>query len=208
MFKKHKCSKCGKGLDSKANFCSNCGLQINSNEDFGMLGKNDLDQEKQESMFGGLMGGGMLNKMINNTMKMLEKEIQKGTSEMPQAPKKNLRLMINGKEIPLNQTQTKEAPKKEIEKIKLPQNNLEKFSELPKKEPETQIRRLSDKIIYEIKLPGVKSIKDISMRYISDSIELKAMSKTNSYSKTISIGAPLVSYNFSKGILVLEFLGN
>jgi len=108
------------------------------------------------------------------------------------------------------QNQNKIMPvKRKIKTIKLPsmfsQENMKKFSSLPREEPLTNIRRLSDKMIYEISLVGVKSINDITIIKLENSIEIKAIAKDKSYFKLISISLPIINYNFSKGKLVLEF---
>lgn len=93
----------------------------------------------------------------------------------------------------------------EIEKEKLTGKKLEKFSTLPQSEPETNIRRLSDSVIYEIDLPGVKSKKDISIIKLENSIEIKAIAKEKAYFKLIPISLPIISHNLSKEKLILEF---
>lgn len=215
MFKK-KCKNCNSSISKNFDFCPSCGSSIKNQQDkeenWGMLGKNDFleSPNKEESFF----GGGILNKMLNNAMHMLEKEMQKEVKnpEINQS-KKNLQIYINGKRINLgqltnkgNNIQNKTKPKilKKQTLIKLPQNNLKDFSKLPRKEPETNIRRLSDKIIYEIKMPGINSINNISITQLENSIEIKATTKNKAYYKIIKIGLPIINYNLSKEKLILE----
>jgi len=214
MFKKKSCKKCRRKINSKYEFCPYCGdlSSENSEEDWGILGENDNTNEPKQfsnSIFGGISGG-MINKMLGSVMKMLEKEMQKEIKTTTK-PKTNLRLMINGKEINLDNLQNKDKSTnkkrqeiKEIPSKNLPQENLKKFSTLPKQEPLTNIRRLGDKVVYEINIPGVKSIKDISIIKLENSIEIKAITKEKAYSKIIPINLPIINYNLSKGKLVLE----
>ena len=214
MFKKSKCSKCGKALESKANFCSNCGSRISSNEDWGMLGKNDFAEEEISSPFEKIFsgfGGGMMNKMINQTMKMIEKEMNQNAKQMQQNPRSTMRLMINGKEIDLNNMQPKQKQIKKIKELKqkdLPFNKLENFSKLPRKEPESSVKRLQNKIIYEINLPNIKDEKDISIMKLENSIEIKAVSNKNSFFKIIKLSNPILNYSLEKGKLILMMAGN
>ncbi len=53
-------------------------------------------------------------------------------------------------------------------------------------------------------MPGVKSIKDISIRSLENSIEIKAIAKEKAYYKIIRIGIPIIRYNFDKEKLTLE----
>jgi HSP20 family molecular chaperone IbpA len=202
------------------------------NEDnWGMLGENDFIPESQANAninplagnFLGPFNGGILNKMLNNAMKMLEKEMQKemqniDPEKMQFQPKTNLQVFINGKKVNLspgqenngkiilrkNSAKQAKSPSKPVKSIKLPETKLKNFQKLPETEPETNIRRLSDRVIYEIYMPGVKSKKDISITKLENSIEIKAVTKEKAYHKIIKVGLPVINYKFSKETLVLE----
>jgi len=233
MFKKIKCKKCGEKVSKKNSFCPHCGNYLSpykksKERDWGMLGhgEGEIEDELSNSMFGGF-GGKMFGKVLNQTIKMLEKEIQKGMQEsmkqqnqnpgIPPSQKNHFELFINGKRInpenikvtqkpiqftenPIQKTQKENANKNKffpVEKVKI-------FSELPKKEPKTELRRLPDKIVYEISIPGVKSLDEVSIIKLENSIEIKAISKDKAYSKIIPINLDISSYGLSKGKLVLE----
>jgi len=211
MFKKRECRKCKRKVNDSYDFCPYCGNVLNENfkKDWGILGRDDnADFARNSNVF----GNDMISKMLGGAMRMLQKEMQKEIKNNNFKPRTNFRLMINGKEVNLNniQNQNKFKPvKKEIKTIKLPsmfsQENMKKFSSLPKEEPNTNVRRLSDKVIYEIDLEGVQLIEDISIVRLESSIEIKAIAKDKAYFKTISINFPIINYNLSKGKLVLEF---
>ena len=97
--------------------------------------------------------------------------------------------------------------KKQIKKIpgQFSKENSKRFSKLSKKEPKTNVRRLSDKVIYEIEIPKVDSLKDISIIKLENSIEIKAIGKDEAYFKRISINFPIINYIFSQERLILEF---
>jgi hypothetical protein len=86
----------------------------------------------------------------------------------------------------------------------LNEREMEKLAKLPREEPETKVRRLTDKIIYEIHLPGVKSLKNITVNKLENSIEIKAISKDRAYFKLIPIALPLIRYYLKKESLFLE----
>ena len=219
MFNKKKCRRCGEKVSDKYKFCPICGSSINKNaqdEDWGMLGESDIQQNIGDSFmmpFGGISGK-MINKMLGNMMNMLEKEMARemvrSNSNQPAKirPNTNIKLMINGKEIPLNNlNQPKLTTVKKVQKIpalEMSSDKLKKFSTLPKEEPETTIRRLANKVVYEINMPDVKSIKDISIISLENSIEIKALGKTKVYKKIIPISLPITNYNLEEGKLVLE----
>jgi hypothetical protein len=211
MFKKYNCPNCEEKINKNNSFCPNCGKQLREKgkKNYGMIGKNDSIPGKKQITQGKLFGNlneKMLNKMLGGAMKMLEKEMQKGFSEnIPnenKMPKTKVKIMFNGKELKIGQEkmQIQEKPKK----ISLPKRILKDFSKLKKIEPKTNLKRLGDTIIYEINLPKVTSIDNISVIQLENSIEVKAISKENAYSKLISIGLPITNFIFSNEKLILE----
>ncbi|MBU4308485.1 MAG: zinc-ribbon domain-containing protein [Nanoarchaeota archaeon] len=211
MFNKKKCKNCGNKSDEKNKFCSNCGFNLsresNQNEDWGLLGKDDSSEDFFGNSFFNGFTGNMLNKFLGSTMKMFEKEMQK-MQNVPRAPRTNFELFINGKRInPQNIKVTKNAVQKQParkESIELPSKKLKDFVNFPQETPKTNVRRLSDKVIYEIEIPGVKSIENVSINQIGNSIEIKAVSKDKAYFKIINIALPITNYNLEKDKLVLE----
>ena len=216
MFNKKECKRCQEKVSGKYEFCPHCGYGLKGGsrkeEDWGMLGKDDgLNDFNQfaDSMLGGI-GGKMLNKMLGSAMKMLEKEMRGEMNRVSSGPRTNVKLMINGKEINLNNLENGKPVEKQVKKTKgisgksFSSDNLKKFSKLPREEPSTNIRRLSNKVIYEINMKGVKSVEDIAITKLENSIEIKAIAKDKAYFKLISIGSPIIDYSLSKGKLVLE----
>ena len=224
MFNKKNCKKCGKKLKSEYDFCPSCGSVIKaSKKEWGMLGKDDyLEQEngfQSPNMLGGISGG-FLNKMVGSAMKMLEKELAKEMKgiENQRVPKTRMKLMINGKEINLDSNDLKRLQQGETIKAKpkdsknptkkLPINfsdkKLKEFQKLKKVEPKSEMRRLGDIVTYEIFVPGVESLEDISIINLEKGMEIKAIAKTKAYLKMIPIKLALTKYLLSKGKLTLE----
>jgi len=227
MFNRKECNKCGKKIKEDYDFCPYCGNKSDDNNNWGIIGKNDFFQEATNPLANSLFGTGAIDQMFNGVVKMLEKELRNtnpnqnlnaNNQNMPIRPKTHLQLFINGKKINLNgmkinnpenpavRKQSKK-PVKQVPSTYLSKENSQKFSKLPRQEPKTNVRRLSDKIVYEIEMPDIKSLKDISIVKLESSIEIKAIGKDKSYSKTIRIGLPIVDYYLEEGKLVLE-LGN
>ena len=212
MFGKKKCGNCNKRVNEKYSFCPYCGNSPtkNSKEDLGMLGKDDFANEFENisnALFGG-MGTKFIGKMFENIMKNIEREMQrKGQREM-RGPRTNFQLFINGQRVDGFEHSRHKKPRQKKETQKLPQNILKKFSNLPQKNPKTDVRRFSDKVVYEINMPGVKSLKDISITKLENNIEIKGISKDKAYQKMIPVNFPITDYNLSRGKLVLEFSVN
>lgn len=204
MFKKKKCQRCRNKTDEKYSFCPNCGnrFDFEDNEEWGMIGKNDFTEENLTPSF---FEGGVLGKMLGSAMKMLEKEMQKNMKNMD-SPNPNFKLMINGKEIPLNKKSKNPVKTKEKETVKLPLFSEEKrkeFQKLIREEPKTNLKRFPNKIVYEIEMPGVKSLENISVLKLENSIEIKAIGK-KAYYKIIRVSLPIISCFFEKNRLILE----
>ena len=100
-----------------------------------------------------------------------------------------------------------EAEKSEKEqkqfKKKISKKDAEKLSSLPRHEPITTVRRFSDKIVYEIDLPGVDK-KNIIINKLQNSIEIKAFSKDKAFMKLIPISLPIKKSEVKDGKLILE----
>ena len=216
MFKKRKCEKCKSKIDKNFEFCPFCGKPVikNNQNDWGMLGKMDFEGE---SMIGFPMG---LSSIFNNLVKTLRQ--MEGTETKFTSNKKSpnptktggisISISTSGNSPPkikINsmgniQKEKEETYIKNIQQMEFKSRNLKGFSSLPKVEPQTKIRRFSDKIIYEIDLPGVKLLKDISITKLENGIEIKAISKDKAYEKAISINLPIIRKNFLNEKLILE----
>ncbi len=218
MFKKRKCSKCGEKVDEQYSFCPYCGnnLSRENGEDWGMLGKNDSFFPASEIR---LPIG--LNSVFNSLMKNLSKEVDEQLNknyfpnEKPKGIKKegiSISISTFGNGPPkIKVTQLGEKPKMQVQteiKEKIKENTftpekIKKFSALKKEEPKTDVKRLSNRVIYEIELPGVKSLEDVSIIKLENSIEIKALAKSKAYIKKIP-NLPIVDYSLSEGRLILE----
>ncbi|MFH1503481.1 MAG: zinc ribbon domain-containing protein [Candidatus Diapherotrites archaeon] len=226
MFNKRNCKRCGEKINKSYSFCPSCGTPLNKKqrgEDFGMLGESDSMEDFDvfaNSLFGKI-GGGVMNKVLANAMRMLEKEMQEGMkpqnpniNKMNNIPRTKFRLMINGKEINLDNNEIVKNQKEEKIKEKKVKFNeftdeqIKKFSKLKKAEPKTSLKRIDDKILYEVELPGVESLKEISIVKLENSIEVKAITDKKAYLKRIPLNLPITNYDLSENLLVLELKGN
>jgi HSP20 family molecular chaperone IbpA len=222
MFKKKECQKCRRKIDEKYSFCPYCGNEFDSNkednDDWGMLGKDDFTSLTNEIR---LPIG--FNALFNSVMKNLNKEFSEqlsknyfqGEEKQPKKVKKDgisISISTFGDGPPkIKVTQLGEKPKLEVqeEKEKLKPNTftkekIKKLANLKREEPQTNIRRLSNRVVYELEMPGVKSLDDISIIKLENSIEIKAISKNKAYVKIIPINLPITNYNLSEGKLILE----
>ncbi len=233
MFKKKIKCGCGKKIDSKFTFCPYCGAQLKAikehEKDLKTMEKSfeeafkmpffvrlpfkklirEMDQQFRE-----------MDKVIGERKKTEKTDLKKmpvrvqgisikiETSPEGQ-PVIKLGQFVPGKKIIPLRIKPGEDKKEKEQEIKLPTKKLTKIQKvklkkLPRKEPETSVRRLTDKIIYEIILPGVKSEKDIIINKLENSIEIKAFAKDTAYLKLIPIALPIKNYYLENNKLILE----
>ncbi|MFA4953545.1 MAG: hypothetical protein WC584_04950 [Candidatus Pacearchaeota archaeon] len=233
MFNKKKCRKCGEKISKEFDYCPYCGNSLKNGEeredDWGMLGKHDI-QNPFENSFNEIKLPAGINMIFNSLMKNFEKEFKNIDKEMgreinqtknikdPQIKKSGISISISTSgnrppEIKVQQFGTPNSEFREIKRQTEPKKSIQKtfneekikrFSKLPREEPSTNVRRLSNKVVYEIDLPGVKSTEDVSIIKLENSIEIKAVAKDKAYFKLLPIKFPIIDYKISKGKLILE----
>ena len=215
------CPYCGSKEDGTSN--ENKGNYDESS--WGMLGRNDLFPTRTEielpfgfnTLFKSLMknldsqfkemGKGFGREFQEN--KKIPKEVRSGGISISISTSNNgppeIRVKSSGN-IPEFRRE-EEGIKKQLKPTSqkaLSEGSLKKFSKLPRQEPNTNVRRLSNKVVYEIDLPGVKTTNDISIIKLENSIEIKAVSKDKAYFKLIPINIPIKKYFLKEEKLILE----
>ncbi len=223
MFGKKRCRNCGEKVEDGYNYCPYCQAPLKDlfNEgDWGLLGRNDF----LEPVDGEIKLPMGLNTLFNSLMKNLNKQMKDINYEKENQGKEqrvskksggiSISISTSGNSPPEIKVRSfgnipefkkrENQLKNETKTIRLPVSDSGKFAGLPKVEPKTSIRRLSNKITYEIKMPGVKSLKDISISQLENSIEIKALANSKVFHKIIPISLPINKYDLSKGILTLE----
>jgi HSP20 family molecular chaperone IbpA len=205
---KIKCKFCGDKIDKKFHFCPHCGKNL-----------TDKAPEFFEPTF---KMGFPFDQIMKQMTKQLEKQFKETDMDLGefkmkehQMPKKmkgisisissagNGEPVIKVKNLGDNETMIAEAPKQELPAKNLSESEIEKLSRLPKEEPKTEVRRMTDKIVYEINLPGVKK-DDIMITKLHNSIEIKAFTKEKAFFKLLPISLPIMKSELKNGKLILE----
>ncbi len=213
MFNK-KCSKCNSTIKKNYDFCPFCGnnfKSIHNKEDYGILGKNDLFDEQ---IFPSV-GNSFIEKIFNQTMKMMEKQMRTMSQNINQESKRipinennpnvHMQFFVNGKRVfPQDNHPMQEQPPQKVRAIKMPEEKLKKFAILKRIEPNSTMKRFGQKLIYEFEVPGVNDLEDILINRLENSIEIKALAKDVSYSKVINVNLPILRYGLNNGNLILE----
>lgn len=208
MFSK-RCSNCGNKVKSNYEFCPYCSMNLKTEfdrDDFGFLGKNDLTNINLPSTH-----DSFIEKMFDNAMKLLErqmKNIQKDYIRENKIPHRefsnlNIQFFVNGKRIFPEKTVVHQNKPIKINN-QIIQEKFRNLLHLPKKEPKTRLKRLAGRLIYELVLPGVKSIENILINQLENSIEIKAISDKQIYHKNLKINLPVTRYALKNEILFIE----
>jgi len=191
MFKR-KCPSCAKKIEKKFSYCPYCGASFkvgDEQENFGMLGRNDSQEKIQQNL--GLPFG--MNKIINSLVNQLEKQmngINRGSEDgIPRGFK--IRIASGPQ---MNQV-VRRIPEKRIENVpKISDEENDRRASLPRREVESKVRRLSNRIIYEMKTPGVKRKRDIVLTKLVSGLEIKAYSEDKCYVKFIPLTLEVIEY--------------
>jgi len=223
-----KCAKCGKRIRKSYEFCPFCGWDSTRKEEegYGFLGTKDFEGMDVKMPFGLNMFLKPLMKELNKQMVELDKEVRREKVEDKKqgranvspnvSPNTNFSISIgmpgqkpihissSGNKAGFGIQQPQNVPRKQMILPKIADNVLEKIKKLPRKEPNTGVRRLADRIVYEIDLPGVKSVKNVNVSNLEIGIEIKAFTDKEVFVKTLELKLPLLNYYFEEERLVLE----
>jgi len=220
MFRK-KCKKCGEKTPKKNNFCANCGFDLSRNynaRDYGMIGKDDNGSiEKAPTGFNSIIG--RIVREMNKQIQELNKEINPQNKPVqPEIRNSGINISITTSEdgegrIKIQKFGDFDEVEEDDEDVfvnaEITDAKAREIAKLPKEEAKTNIRRLSDRILYEIHLPGVKTLEDIMINRLENSIEVKAFTDKKSYFKILPVTYAITRYKLLKsGKLILEMEGD
>lgn len=174
------CGYCNSKIDRRWNFCPKCGNKLRT--DF------------------------TLNELINRQMDYFKKILNMTDYDISIEPQSDNTFVVNisqgfEKETPVFDENTEinnYQDRKKIKQMKLPKNTIE---------PEVSVKKIRDKILLEMKLPGIKKEEDIELTRLNNSIELRSSNGRIGYFKILKIPAKyrLLSKHMDNEALFLEF---
>ena len=202
MFKGKKCSSCNGKIKESFSYCPSCGKsfkQVDDSKDFGMLGKTDSIHNLTEGL--NLPLG--LGKMVNSLVKQLEKQMNSMDLENCSGNPRGFKIKVS-----TGTPQTRQVIQNSPENVEISNKISNKESErrmkLEKIDAESKIRRLGDRIIYEIETSGIKSKEDVVLTKLATGIEVKAYSKDKCYVKFIPLTLEIVGYFIKQNKVFVE----
>jgi hypothetical protein len=176
-------------------------------KEFGMLGKNDaIDEEfikKNMSTRNLTLTDKMISAMVSGLMKSLENQIKDAGKTQVQNTPRGIKIQIGfpGEEL----QEQKKAQKHDFSLNKISQTQLDKMKSLPKASAKTNVKRLGDKLIYELDTPGLESIKDVFVSRLETGYEIKAISQKKVYVNSLPVNMQIKSFSLTSDKLLVEF---
>jgi hypothetical protein len=210
MFSSKKCQRCEGKLKEEYSFCPYCSLDLRNPEadmsDFGMLGRNDSVSGAPLQGGGGLgIGDSIFNSILNNVMKMMENQMKNLNNDKIDFgdSKPEITQLPNGIQIKMGHKKHthKDEPKTRV----ISEEQRERMAKLPRGQAKAEVRRLSDKVVYELNTPGVENVNDIFVSKVESGYEVKALGKKKIYFNSLQIGLPLKKYSIKDSKLTMEF---
>jgi hypothetical protein len=191
MFKK-KCSSCARKIERDYNYCPYCGDALKerkNKEDFGLLGVEDSPNLFEER--GAFPPA--IQKMVNSLMKQFENQMNGEENIQNRGLPKGFSIKIStGKPQVINQMI--EEPKIKREIIRISEEEMKRRMNLPRVEAKSNVKRLGDKIIYEISAPGIKERKEVMITKLASGLEIKAYTSDKCYVKIIPLKVEIIAY--------------
>lgn len=214
MFKR-KCPSCARKIKKDFSYCPYCGASRRgfgvSDNDFGMLGRNDSGERVQSALNGHDSGEPELklpfglNGIMNSLIKQLESQLGNMDLGDGQGMPRGVKIRV-ARGPQMNQV-VRRVPEKKVEIPKVSDEENERRASLPKVEVESKIKRLGNTIIYEIETPGVKIKGDVVLTELATGLEIKAYSKNKCYVKFIPLKVEVIQYSVEKEKVVVEIRG-
>ena len=210
--KEIKCENCNSSLSDKFNFCPYCGDslrdEIKERKEFGLLGRDDFPRAKEGNNI--MQNLGFTDKVFSSLMNQMMKSIDKEMKNVAQEESKQgarIEQLPNGIKISIGIPQQKKPKKEKAQIIKkeLTEEQMKKLSSFPRAEAKIEIKRLSDKVIYEISAPGIQSPEDVFISKLENGYEIKAIGKNKVYTNSLSIDLPIRGFSIIDKKLLVEF---
>lgn len=210
FFKKktQKCDNCRSKIDDKFSFCPYCGISFIDEEkyakDYGLLGRGEeLDNEIIPAEFSMGITDKIIGSLMNNLIKSFDKQFKQMDRNFEKA---EIKTLPNGIRIQIGPTASKKTAQKGIFEKPITEKQLEKMNSLPREKAEAKIKRLNDKVIYELNTPGIVSPQDVFISKLESGYEIKAITDKKIYVNSLPVNLPLKSLSISNNKLFVEFL--
>lgn len=202
------CAMCNSKINKKYSFCPHCGNSLSNPEDeqreFGLLGRQDAqtDEFAQQSFAApATFTDKMLGSLMNSLMKNLDRQFR-------DIEKNNQNNIPRGIQIKIGMSPAMPRKKKYSTRqvqAQITEKQMQKMSTLPRTAAKTSIKRIGDRVIYELNTPGLVSPNDVFVSKLESGYEIKALSDKKIYVNSLPVNLPIHSFAIDNGKLYVEF---
>jgi hypothetical protein len=218
FFKKKKkkeataCPKCKSEINVQYSYCPYCGLHLVNPEkelkEFGMLGKNDIaDAEMIRHAFATNLGiaDKLIGTLVNSLFRNLDVQVRE-IRETQNLEATEIKNTPTGVKIRIGMpVQQRRRPASSRDARTMSDAQLARLAELPRTEAKTNIRRLGDKVVYDLAAQGVASVDDVFVSKTESGYEIKAIAKNKVYVNNVPVNLPLRGFSIHEKGLTVEF---
>ncbi len=214
---KKRCDQCGELSGQDYKFCPYCGNTIIDHQkeqrDYGLLGRDDssLSENEAASPEGFGISDRIFNSLVNSIMKSFDKQFKQQMKEMERElndANAEITTLPNGVRIKITSQlppHTNSLHRHQPQQRKISEEQLERMAQLPKEKAKTTVKRLGNKIVYELTTPGLISVDDIFVSRLESGYEIKAIGDKKVYVNSIPVNLPMKRYMISENKLFVEF---
>ncbi len=224
------CPKCGAKVEKKWSYCPDCGLSFGQQEPFSMGNLDDVFRELERMaqqmergmrmpmrnvevldltpFFQSMKRGGFTIQINQSGGKPPQVNIQTfGDVDRRRLEEQIQRRMGVKPKVSAPAVQAVSKAAAQAKQVQRVETNAQFAKAKVTKEPSAEIRRLGDRLLVDISLPGVKHEKDIDINELEYSVEVKALAGDTGYFKILTKPEQfsLARSRFSDGKLHLEF---
>jgi hypothetical protein len=196
--KKVPCPRCKTRLKEIFSFCPFCGIDLRNPkrdmEEYGFFGRTPLSESVSPAAEPLGLTDKVLNSLITQIMKSFAGQLS-SSSDITQTP--------TGLTIRVGSPQ-ENTPKK-IKHKGISEEQVKRMTGLPRVEAKTNVRRLSDRVVYELKAPDISSVEDIFVSKLAEGYEIRAIGKRKVYLNNLAVELPLRGYTLTSQGIVFEF---
>lgn len=210
--KKNKCARCKSDVKEEFSFCPYCGLSMVDKEkemrDFGMLGRNDSTLNGNEFTSPEMkVADRLISTLMGSLAKNLDEQFKNAARAQGNSERAEIKALPNGISIRIGPAASPQGqPKQPRQRAGISEEQIQKLSSMPRAKAKTKVRRVGDRVVYELAASGISSPKDVFISRLESGYEIKAIGGKKVYVNTIPVSLPIHGFSFDANGLYLEFL--
>src|SRR3989344_2783600 len=176
-------------------------------ENFGLLGRNDsIDGEiENQSPFANMgFTDKMFNSIFNTLVKNLDKQMRNQMRNFEEDPHAEVKAFPNGIKIKISGPMPVQKKKpSNVFHRSIDEAQIKKMNSLPRAKAKTSVKRLGNKLVYELNTPGIASTEDVFVSKLESGYEIKVIGNKKVYVNNFPINLPLRKYSVEQDKLLI-----